>query len=32
VVRAHLSGTLQALDQLRGRFPDMMLPADYVAG
>jgi DNA-binding GntR family transcriptional regulator len=28
-VRNHLSGTLQALDVLRERFPDMMLPADY---
>ena len=28
-VRQHLSGTLQALDGLRARFPDMMLPADY---
>jgi GntR family transcriptional regulator, rspAB operon transcriptional repressor len=28
-VRNHLSGTLQALDVLRARFPDMMLPADY---
>jgi DNA-binding GntR family transcriptional regulator len=31
VVRAHLSGTLQALDELRARFPDMMLPPDYAA-
>jgi DNA-binding GntR family transcriptional regulator len=29
VVRDHLSGTLQALEVLRARFPDMMLPADY---
>ncbi|MFS2216412.1 GntR family transcriptional regulator [Telluria sp. Tellsp104] len=28
-VRQHLSGTLQALDVLRARFPGMMLPADY---
>jgi DNA-binding GntR family transcriptional regulator len=28
-VRQHLSGTLQALDVLRARFPDMLLPADY---
>jgi DNA-binding GntR family transcriptional regulator len=28
-VRHHLSGTLQALDVLRERFPDMLLPADY---
>jgi DNA-binding GntR family transcriptional regulator len=28
-VRHHLSGTLQALDVLRARFPDMLLPADY---
>jgi DNA-binding GntR family transcriptional regulator len=28
-VRQHLSGTLQALDVLRARFPDMMLPPDY---
>lgn len=31
-VRDHLSGTLQALDLLRARFPDMMLPADYGPG
>lgn len=28
-VRVHLAGTLQALDVLRARFPDMLLPADY---
>jgi DNA-binding GntR family transcriptional regulator len=28
-VRQHLSGTLHALDVLRARFPDMMLPPDY---
>jgi DNA-binding FadR family transcriptional regulator len=28
-VRQHLSGTLHALDVLRARFPDMMLPEDY---
>jgi DNA-binding GntR family transcriptional regulator len=28
-VRHHLSGTLQALDVLRERFPDMLLPSDY---
>jgi len=28
-VRIHLAGTLQALDVLRARFPDMLLPADY---
>jgi DNA-binding GntR family transcriptional regulator len=32
MVRDHLSGTLQALDELRVRFPDLMLPADYVPG
>jgi DNA-binding GntR family transcriptional regulator len=32
VVRDHLSGTLQALDVLRARFPDMMLPADFAPG
>jgi DNA-binding GntR family transcriptional regulator len=31
-VRQHLSGTLQALDELRARFPDMLLPADYAPG
>jgi len=29
IVRAHLSGTLNALDTLRGRFSDLMLPDDY---
>lgn len=29
VVREHLSGTLNALDALRERYPDLMLPADY---
>lgn len=28
-VRHHLSGTLQALDELRARFPDMLFPADF---
>jgi DNA-binding FadR family transcriptional regulator len=28
-VRDHLSGTLQALDVLRERFPGMLLPPDY---
>jgi DNA-binding GntR family transcriptional regulator len=28
-VRNHLAGTLQALDVLRERFPDMLLPPDY---
>lgn len=31
VVRDHLSGTLQALDVLRARFPDMLLPNNYGA-
>jgi DNA-binding GntR family transcriptional regulator len=29
VVRAHLSGTLHALNALRARFPDMMLPVNW---
>jgi DNA-binding GntR family transcriptional regulator len=29
-VRLHLSGTLNALDALRERYPDLMLPADFV--
>jgi DNA-binding GntR family transcriptional regulator len=29
LVRTHLSGTLSALDALRERHPDMMLPDDY---
>src|SRR5437764_3677967 len=29
MVRDHLSGTLQALEVLRERFPDLVLPADY---
>lgn len=29
MVREHLSGTLNALDDLRRRYPDLMLPADY---
>ncbi|MBD8531090.1 MULTISPECIES: GntR family transcriptional regulator [unclassified Massilia] len=28
-VRMHLSGTLNALDALRERYPDLMLPADF---
>jgi DNA-binding GntR family transcriptional regulator len=28
-VRVHLSGTLNALDALRGRYPDLMLPPDF---
>lgn len=32
VVRDHLSGTLQALEVLRARFPDMMPPSDYGPG
>jgi DNA-binding GntR family transcriptional regulator len=31
IVRGHLSGTLAALEALRTRFPEMILPADYVA-
>jgi DNA-binding GntR family transcriptional regulator len=31
IVRTHLSGTLAALEALRTRFPEMILPADYVA-
>jgi DNA-binding GntR family transcriptional regulator len=30
-VRTHLSGTLAALEALRTRFPEMILPPDYVA-
>jgi DNA-binding GntR family transcriptional regulator len=30
IVRVHLSGTLNALDALRERYPDLMLPADFV--
>jgi DNA-binding GntR family transcriptional regulator len=30
-VRTHLSGTLAALEALRARFPEMILPTDYVA-
>jgi len=29
IVRVHLSGTLNALDALRERYPDLMLPADF---
>lgn len=29
LVRRHLSGTLNALDALRERYPDLMLPADF---
>lgn len=29
LVRQHLSGTLNALDALRERYPDLMLPADF---
>lgn len=31
-VRAHLSGTLNAIDLLRERHPDMLLPVDYASG
>jgi DNA-binding GntR family transcriptional regulator len=31
IVRTHLSGTLAALEALRTRFPEMILPRDYVA-
>lgn len=31
MVRAHLSGTLNAIDALRARYPDLLLPADYEA-
>jgi DNA-binding GntR family transcriptional regulator len=30
IVRTHLCGTLNALEALRTRFPDMILPPDYV--
>jgi DNA-binding GntR family transcriptional regulator len=29
IVRVHLSGTLNALDALRERYPDLMLPPDF---
>ncbi len=29
LVRVHLSGTLNALDDLRARYPDLMLPPDF---
>ena len=29
MVRRHLSGTLSAIDALRARYPDLLLPADY---
>jgi len=29
IVRVHLSGTLNALDALRERYPDLMLPTDF---
>ena len=29
MVRSHLCGTLSAIDALRGRYPDLLLPADY---
>ncbi|MGH8853014.1 MAG: FCD domain-containing protein, partial [Telluria sp.] len=31
MVRDHLSGTLNAIDALRARYPDLLLPADYAA-
>lgn len=31
MVRTHLSGTLNALEALRTRYPDLMLPLDYVS-
>ncbi|MEW7847630.1 GntR family transcriptional regulator [Massilia aurea] len=31
-VRIHLSGTLNAIDALRTRYPDLVLPVDYGAG
>ncbi len=30
-VRTHLSGTLNAIDALRSRYPELLLPADYQA-
>lgn len=30
-VRSHLGGTLNAIDALRSRYPDLLLPADYAA-
>lgn len=29
MVREHLSGTLNAIDALRGRYPELLLPVDY---
>ena len=31
MVRVHLSGTLRAIDALRTRYPDLLLPLDYQA-